>query len=52
MAKKLTMQQKSERGRSERRQIGQKQRKDRKEEAAIARANAMLDEMMRDALFH
>jgi hypothetical protein len=24
------------------------QRKDRKEEAAIARANAMLDEMMRD----
>jgi hypothetical protein len=48
MAKKLTMQQKSERGRSERRQIGQKQRKDRKEEAAIARANAMLDEMMRD----
>jgi hypothetical protein len=48
MAKKLTMQQKSERGRSERRQIGQKQRKDRKEEAAIARANAMLDEMMRE----
>jgi hypothetical protein len=48
MAKKLTLQQKSERGRSERRQIGQKQRKDRKEEAAIARANAMLDEMMRD----
>jgi hypothetical protein len=47
MAKKLTLQQKSERGRSERRQIGQKQRKDRKEEAAIARANAMLDEMMR-----
>jgi hypothetical protein len=48
MAKKLTLQQKSERGRSERRQIGQKQRKDRKEEAAIARANAMLDKMMRD----
>jgi hypothetical protein len=48
MAKKLTMQQKSERGRSERRQIGQKQRKDRKEEAAIAKANAMLDEMMRE----
>ena len=48
MAKKLTLQQKSERGRSERRQIGQKQRKDRKEEAAIARANAMLDEMMRE----
>jgi hypothetical protein len=44
MAKKLTMQQKSERGRSEKRQIGQKQRKDRKEEAAIARANAMLDD--------
>jgi hypothetical protein len=48
MAKKLTLQQKSERGRSERRQIGQKQRKDRKEEAAIAKANAMLDKMMRD----
>ena len=47
MAKKLTLQQKSERGRSERRQIGQKQRKDRKEEAAIARANAMLDDMIK-----
>jgi uncharacterized protein YrzB (UPF0473 family) len=50
MAKKLTMQQKSERGRSERRVVAQTARKerDKKEDAAIARANAMLDEMMRD----
>jgi uncharacterized protein (UPF0147 family) len=50
MAKKLTMQQKSERGRSERRVVAQTARKvrDKKEDAAIAKANAMLDEMMRD----
>jgi hypothetical protein len=48
MAKKLTLQQKSERGRSERRALLRSKEKDKKEEAAIARANAMLDEMMRD----
>jgi hypothetical protein len=50
MEKKLTMQQKSERGRSERRVVAQTARKvrDKKEDAAIAKANAMLDEMMRD----
>jgi uncharacterized protein (UPF0147 family) len=50
MAKKLTMQQKSERGRSERRVVAQTARKvrDKKEDAAIAKANAMLDEMMRE----
>ena len=50
MAKKLTMQQKSERGRSERRVVAQSARKvrDKKEDAAIAKANAMLDEMMRE----
>jgi hypothetical protein len=50
MAKKLTLQQKSERGRSERRVVAQTARKvrDKKEDAAIAKANAMLDEMMRD----
>jgi hypothetical protein len=49
MAKKLTLQQKSERGRSERRAVAQNARvRDRKEDAAIAKANAMLDEMMRD----
>ena len=50
MAKKLTLQQKSERGRSERRVVAQTARKvrDKKEDAAIARANAMLDEMMRE----
>jgi hypothetical protein len=50
MAKKLTLQQKSERGRSKRRVVAQTARKvrDKKEEAAIARANAMLDKMMRD----
>jgi uncharacterized protein (UPF0147 family) len=44
------MQQKSERGRSERRVVAQTARKvrDKKEDAAIAKANAMLDEMMRD----
>ena len=49
MAKKLTMQQKSERGRSERRVVAQTARKvrDKKEDAAIARANAMLDKMMK-----
>ena len=50
MEKKLTMQQKSERGRSERRVVAQTARKvrDKKEDAAIAKANAMLDKMMRD----
>ena len=50
MAKKLTMQQKSERGRSERRVVAQTARKvrDKKEDAAIAKANAMLDKMMRE----
>jgi hypothetical protein len=50
MAKKLTMQQKSERGRSERRVSCSdcKESRDKKEDAAIAKANAMLDEMMRD----
>jgi uncharacterized protein (UPF0147 family) len=54
MAKKLTMQQKSERGRSERRVVAQTARKvrDKKEDAAIAKANAMLDEMMRDGTIH
>jgi hypothetical protein len=47
--KKLTMQQKSERGRSKRRVVAQTARKvrDKKEDAAIARANAMLDKMMK-----
>jgi hypothetical protein len=50
MAKKLTLQQKSERGRSERRVVAQTAKKvrDKKEDAAIAKANAMLDDMMRD----
>jgi hypothetical protein len=50
MAKKLTLQQKSERGRSERRVVAQTARKvrDKKEDAAIAKANAMLDKMMRE----
>jgi hypothetical protein len=50
MAKKLTMQQKSERGRSERRVVAQTARKvrDKKEDAAIAKANAMLDKMIRE----
>jgi hypothetical protein len=50
MAKKLTLQQKSERGRSKRRVVAQTARKvrDKKEDAAIAKANAMLDKMMRD----
>ena len=50
MAKKLTMQQKSERGRSERRVVAQTARKvrDIKEDAAIAKANAMLDKMIRE----
>jgi hypothetical protein len=49
MKKKLTMQQKSERGRSKRRVVAQTARKvrDKKEDAAIARANAMLDKMMK-----
>jgi hypothetical protein len=49
MAKKLTMQQKSERGRSERRVVAQTARKvrDKKEDAAIAKANAMLDDMIK-----
>jgi hypothetical protein len=43
------MQQKSERGRSKRRVVAQTARKvrDKKEDAAIARANAMLDKMMK-----
>jgi hypothetical protein len=50
MAKKLTMQQKSERGRSERRVVAQTARKvrDIKEDAAIAKANAMLDKMIKE----
>ena len=50
MAKKLTLQQKSERGRSERRVVAQTARKvrNKKEDAAIAKANAMLDKMIRE----
>jgi hypothetical protein len=50
MAKKLTLQQKSERGRSERRVVAQTARKvrDKKEDAAIAKANAMLDKMIKE----
>jgi len=49
MAKKLTMQQKSERGRSERRVVAQTARKvrDKKEDAAIARAQAMYEKLLR-----